>query len=141
MEKILFTIVILYFAAHSHGLVLRRGFQDVMNLYKVDPTEGFEKQPDLDFMKKSEEKPDVVYVLLVPKDSSYFETLLDNDEYHKYVIIKSKLVDIDSHLLIHRVDKTKQMVRWLHLYCEMHPDCDSSKLNEELQKVRPYLNL
>lgn len=141
MEKILFTILILYSAAYSHGLVLRRGIQDVMNIYKVDPTEGFDKQTELDYLKKSEETPDVAYVLLVPKDSSYIETVLDNDEYHKYVIIKSKLVDIDSHLLIHRLDKTKQMVRWLHLYCEMHPDCDSSKLNEELRKVRPYLKL
>uniref|UniRef100_A0A2A4JTH6 Uncharacterized protein n=1 Tax=Heliothis virescens TaxID=7102 RepID=A0A2A4JTH6_HELVI len=142
MDKLVFVVVILCFAFSCRGLVLQKAVEDLTNFYEVDTIKESNEQPIIDYLKNSEGQSELAYIVLVPKDSQDYKVLLDKSEnYNKYVIIKTKpkLLDLDAYSLVQRVDKSKQMVMWLNLYCEMHPDCNKNKLHEELMKVRPYL--
>lgn len=142
MDNLVYIVVFLsYFAYPNQGLVLQKAVEDT-NFYEVDTIKESDDRPLLDYFKNSEDKSELAYIVLMPKDSQEYKVLLDNSEdYSKYVIIKTKpkLLDLDPYSLVPRVDKSKQMVMWLNVYCEMHPDCDKNKLNEELMKIRPYL--
>lgn len=143
MDNLVFVVVFLYcFAFSSQGLVLQKAVEDLTNFYEVDTIKDSDERPIIDYLKESEDKSELAYIILVPKNSQEYKILRDKSEnYNKYVIIKAKpkLLDLEAYSLVDRVDKSKQMVMWLNVYCQMHPDCDKNKLNEELMKVRPYL--
>ena len=143
MDNLVYIVVFLScFAFSSQGLVLQKAVEDLTNFYEVDTIKESDDRLFLDNLKNSEDKSELAYIVLVPKASQEYKLLQDKSEdYSKYVIIKTKpkLLDLDAYSLVPRVDKSKRMVMWLNMYCEMHPDCDKNKLNEELMKIRPYL--
>lgn len=144
MDKKVLIVLILYGSILSHGLILQKSVRDLTNFYEVDTVKEFDERPVTDYLKKNEDNSDLSYIILVPKNSQDYKILLGKSEAdNKYVIIRSKpkLLELGPYSLIQRLDKSKHMVMWLNLYCEMHPDCDINKLKEELMKVRPYLEL
>ncbi|KAH9640981.1 hypothetical protein HF086_015077 [Spodoptera exigua] len=143
MDNIVLIIVLLYcFGFSSHGLVLQKPLENSdpeANFYEVDITNESDQRASLDYLKNSKGNTELALVVLVPKDSQDYKVVLEkNEHYDKYVIVKTKpkLLDLEPYSQ-HHVDKhkaNKQMVMWLNLYCDMHPDCDKNKLNEELRK-------
>lgn len=148
MDNLILVVVLLYcFGFSSQGLVLQKPAEDSdpqANFYEVDIPNESDQRTSLDYLKNTKGNTELALIVLVPKDNQDYKVVLEkNEHYDKYVIVKTKpeLLDLEPYTQ-HHVDKhnaNKQMVMWLNLYCDMHPDCDKNKLNEELRKVRPYL--
>ncbi|RVE45720.1 hypothetical protein evm_009628 [Chilo suppressalis] len=76
-----------------------------------------------------------VYEVVIPKENNYDQE--GDNNVQDFVIIKSKVktIDLGPYTLIRKLDEIKYMMLWLNAYCDGHPDCNKSKLNEELRKM------
>lgn len=122
----------------SSGLALKAPDEDIKSYYKVEKIER-SKEPLIvrHFNIKNKNSKVLRYEIVSPNNNMEDYDVSDGKE---YVIIKSEkeAFDVIPYGLVQHLDKIKYMVLWLNLYCEMHPDCDKSVLDEELRKVSAY---
>lgn len=125
----------------SHELVLKTPDEDIIkSFYEIEKVEKLEEQPIIIRHIKNKNSNVMQYKIVAPNDK--FEDY-DMADGKNYLIIKSKkeAIDVVPYGLVQRLDKIKYMILWLNLYCEMHPDCDKSVLDEELRKVSKVISL
>lgn len=118
----------------SHELVLKTADDDTKSFYQIEKVDKPEELPIIIRHIKNYDSKVLKYKIIAPDDK--FDAY-DMEDGKNYLIIKSKkeAIDVVPYGLVQRLDKIKYMILWLNLYCEMHPDCDKSVLDEELRKV------
>lgn len=112
--------------------------EDTKSLYKIEKVGTSDESPIIIRQFHNRNSKVLQYKIISPDDQFNAYNMEDTKN---YLIIKSKkeAIDVVPYGLVQRLDKIKYMILWLNLYCEMHPDCDKSVLDEELRKVSCFL--
>lgn len=143
MDNLVLKLFIFYISILiSDCLVLQKTADDLFNFYEVDTLPATEIPPIINLLKNNLDNNNIAYIVLASKNSENNNVITDDDkDLEKYFIIKSRIqiLEIEPYTLKNCPNKSKNIVKWLNKYCEMHPECDKDKLNEELEKISRYL--
>lgn len=145
MDKVLSKLIILCSSIFLiHGLIVTTEADDYKNFYSIDTLRTTEDHPVFDLVKTSESSK---FRNRIPEEAQDYNAFLSKayvENFNKYVIVKAKKKSLEVEpYLNHNLEliKTKRnyMMMWLHMYCDLHPDCNKKILNQEMKKVYPYL--